>query len=155
MCLRFLCLSTTRKLKVIILDRMANLPEMGFPWHLSIICCPSTLLSLLQISFLLCSCEWCRFVLRSVFEYDSFILMYALFLIRESKAQDCFTTSEDQDILWSKGVQWRGCLSVDCPLLEKHQWISQFIFCYRMHSIDIFADSWFSRSHSLFSTSGV
>lgn len=91
--------------------------SMTFEYHFQ----PSTLPPLVPISFLWGSCGWCGLVLQSVFEYDSFILKYALFLTIESKARGCFTTSQDRDGLWCKGVQWRGGLCVDCPPSEKHQ----------------------------------
>lgn len=146
---------------------MANLSEMGFPWHLSIICCP-------HASFHSCKYHFCRAHVGGAdlfynlnFEYDSFTEC-AAFLIREGKAPSCFI-SQHQRIwisLWSGGSAlkrqpvllivhcWRNCnlvwklhtgttpsdLAVNSSVYDAENWY-------------FFAESWIIHSHSYLSVS--
>lgn len=131
---------------------MANLSEMGFPWHLSIICCP-------HASFHSCKYHFCRAHVGGTdlfynlnFEYDSFTEC-AAFLIREGKAPSCFI-SQHQRIwisLWSGGsalkrqpVCWLSTVGETAIWFENctqgpHHRISQLILPYTTLRIDIFS----------------
>lgn len=131
---------------------MANLSEMGFPWHLSIICCP-------HASFHSCKYHFCRAHVGGTdlfynlnFEYDSFTEC-AAFLIREGKAPSCFI-SQHQRIwisLWSGGsalkrqpVCWLSTVGETAIWFENctqgpHHRISQLILLYTTLRIDIFS----------------
>lgn len=146
---------------------MANLSEMGFPWHLSIICCP-------HASFRSCKYHFCcAHVGGTDLLYNLNLnmihsLQSALHFSSEKakhRAVLFYNIRESGLVFDPGGVRWRGSLFVDCPLLEKlqfglklhtgpHHWISQLILPYTMLRIDIFfAESWIIHSHSYLSVS--
>lgn len=131
---------------------MANLSEMGFPWHLSIICCPHASFHSCKYHFYRAHVGGADLFYNLNFEYDSFTEC-AAFLIREGKAPSCFI-SQHQRIwisLWSGGSAlkrqpvllivhcWRNCNLVWKLHTGPHHRISQLILPYTTLRIDIFS----------------
>lgn len=88
-----------------------------------------TLLWPQQIPFLLCSCGWCKPVLRCVFEFDSFILNQALFLIKANKTQIYYTRQRKSSLILGSAVMRE---SIRCQVFQKL--VNPTFTCFRYES---------------------
>lgn len=141
---------------------MANLSWDGFSMTFEHHLLSSRFFSLLQISFLLCSCGWRRLVLQSEFEYDSFIAECSAFLIREGKAPSCFISQRQR--IWislelrRQPVCWLSTIGETAIWFEiAHRTTPSDLAVnssvYDAENWYFFAESWIIHSHTYLSVS--